>query len=157
MSLELVRVDDRLIHGQVVVGWGQVLNPDLFVIVDDDVAQNEWEQEIYRMGVLATQEVEFTSVSDAAESVERWANSSCRTIVLVSDIDSLTRLCEAAPTIRQVNLGGVHHERDRRLHLPYLFLDDMEVDQLLALAQRGLEISAQDLPTAARVNLEDLL
>ena len=130
MSLELVRVDDRLIHGQVVVGWGQVLNPDLFVIVDDDVAQNEWEQEIYRMGVLTTQEVEFTS---------------------------LTRLCEAAPTIRQVNLGGVHHERDRRLHLPYLFLDDTEVDQLLALAERGLEISAQDLPTAARVNLEDLL
>lgn len=109
------------------------------------------------MGVLATQEVEFTSVSDAAESVERWANSSCRTIVLVSDIDSLTRLCEAAPTIRRVNLGGVHHERDRRLHLPYLFLDDREVDQLRALAERGLEISAQDLPTAARVNLEDLL
>lgn len=157
MSLELVRVDDRLIHGQVVVGWGQVLNPDLFVIVDDDIAQNEWEQEIYRMGVLATQEVEFKSVCDAAESVERWANSSRRTIVLVSDIDSLTRLCEAAPTIRRVNLGGVHCERNRRHRLPYLFLDDGEVDQLHALAKRGLEISAQDLPTAACVNLEDLI
>ena len=109
------------------------------------------------MGVLATQEVEFRSVSDAAESVDRWANSSCRTVLLVSDIASLTRLCVAAPTIRRVNLGGVHYERNRRHHLPYLFLDDMEVDQLHALAERGLEISAQYLPTAACIDLEDLI
>ncbi len=44
MSLDLVRVDDRLIHGQVVVGWGRELKPDLVVLVDDEVAANEWEQ-----------------------------------------------------------------------------------------------------------------
>ena len=95
MSLELVRVDDRLIHGQVVVGWGQVINPDLFVIVDDEVAQHEWEQDIYRLGVPAAQEVEFTSVSEAAESVERWANSSRRTTTTVSQPHS-----SPLPTIR---------------------------------------------------------
>ena len=157
MSLELVRVDDRLIHGQVVVGWGFALHPDLFVIANDDLAANEWEQELYSMGVPATAEVEFVSIEDAGRSVERWANSSRRTILLVSDIDSLTRLCEAAPTIRSVNLGGVHQEENRRSRLPYLFLNDTEVDQLRTLAARGLQISAQDLPNAACIGLKDLI
>jgi PTS system mannose-specific IIB component/fructoselysine and glucoselysine-specific PTS system IIB component len=157
MSLDLVRVDDRLIHGQVVVGWGRELQPDLVVLADDEVAASEWEQELYSMGAPDDMKVEFTTVEDAARSVDRWANSDWKTMILVSDIDSLTRLCTGAPSIRKVNLGGVHNEGDRRQHLPYLFLSDAEVVQLRDLATRGIHITAQDLPTAAPVALADIL
>jgi len=157
MSLDLVRVDDRLIHGQVVVGWGRELQPDLVVLADDEVAASEWEQELYCMGAPEGMKVEFTTVEDAASSVDRWANSDCKTMILVSDIDSLARLCAGAPSIRKVNLGGVHNEGDRRQHLPYLFLSDAEVVQLRDLATRGIHITAQDLPTATPVALADIL
>jgi mannose/fructose/N-acetylgalactosamine-specific phosphotransferase system component IIB len=42
MTLELYRIDDRLIHGQVVVGWGQPLDIGFIVLVDDLVADAEW-------------------------------------------------------------------------------------------------------------------
>ena len=51
VAIELYRIDDRLIHGQVVVGWGQPLDLGFIVLVDDEVAGSEWEQELYRMGV----------------------------------------------------------------------------------------------------------
>ena len=51
MPIELYRIDDRLIHGQVVVGWGQPLSLRFIVLVDDEVASSDWEQELYRMGV----------------------------------------------------------------------------------------------------------
>ena len=44
MSIALFRIDDRLIHGQVVVGWGQPLELRFIVLVDDEVAGSEWEQ-----------------------------------------------------------------------------------------------------------------
>ncbi len=44
MSVVLYRVDDRLIHGQVVVGWGQRLGVGFIVLVDDGVQANDWEQ-----------------------------------------------------------------------------------------------------------------
>ena len=47
MPIALYRIDDRLIHGQVVVGWGQPLELRFIVLVDDDVAASEWEQELY--------------------------------------------------------------------------------------------------------------
>ncbi|MCH6547189.1 MAG: PTS sugar transporter subunit IIB, partial [Gemmatimonadetes bacterium] len=57
--MELVRVDDRLIHGQVVVGWGRELQPDLVVLANDEVAANDWEQELYRLGVPERIDVKF--------------------------------------------------------------------------------------------------
>ena len=157
MSLDLVRVDDRLIHGQVVVGWGRELKPDLLVLADDDVATSDWEQDLYRVGVPEGMDVEFVSVAAAARSIDGWANGTKRTIVLVSNIDSLTRLCEAAPAIRRVNLGGVHYQGERHQCLGYLFLDDTETEQLRALAGRGIEITAQDLPTTTPIALAELL
>jgi PTS system mannose-specific IIB component/fructoselysine and glucoselysine-specific PTS system IIB component len=157
MSLDLVRVDDRLIHGQVVVGWGREIKPDLVVLADDEIAANEWEQKLYALGVPSGMKVEFTTVKGAVRSVDTWARDSCRTILIVSDIDSLQRLCNGAPTIRKVNLGGVHNDGDRQQHLPYLFLSEAEVGQLRLLATRGVEITAQDLPNSAPVTLEDLL
>ena len=157
MSLDLVRVDDRLIHGQVVVGWGRELQPGLVVLADDEVAANEWEQKLYALGVPCGMKVEFTTVAEAASSVDMWAHDSCKTIIIVSDIDSLQRLCNDAPIIRKVNLGGVHSDGDRQQYLPYLFLSEAEVGQLRLLATRGIEITAQDLPNSAPVTLEDLL
>ena len=67
--LLLCRVDDRLIHGQVVLGWGRPLGLDRIVLVDDEVAANEWEQELYRMAVPAGIEVIFASVAGAAKEL----------------------------------------------------------------------------------------
>ena len=157
MSLDLVRVDDRLLHGQVVVGWGRELKPDLLVLADDDVAANDWEQDLYRTGVPEGMEVEFLSVAAGAQAIDGWANSSKRTIVLVSNIDSLVRLCEAAPAIRRVNLGGVHNQGGRHQCLRYIFLDDTETEQLRKLLDRGIEITAQVLPNARPIAIAELL
>lgn len=157
MSLILVRVDDRLIHGQVVVGWGQALGPDRIVLADDEIAESDWERELYRAGVPADLDVEFTTIAEAADRIDELIGSSARTVLLVADVQSLIRLCEAAPQIQEVNLGGVHMDGGRVRKLPYLFLSETEVGQLRALRDRGVTITAQDLPTTPRVPLEKLI
>ena len=69
MPIALYRIDDRLIHGQVVVGWGQPLGLGFIVLVDDEVASSEWEQELYRMGVPPEMSVQFSTVDDAAANL----------------------------------------------------------------------------------------
>src|SRR6188474_3669895 len=72
VALELYRIDDRLIHGQVVVGWGQPLDLRFVVLVDDEVAGSDWEQELYRMGVPQDMEVYFDTVQSAAANLQRY-------------------------------------------------------------------------------------
>ena len=157
MALELYRIDDRLIHGQVVVGWGQPLDLRFIVLVDDEVAASDWEQELYRMGVPPDMEVYFDTVTGAAENLSRYKDDERRGLLLTGDIDTMTRLVDATGDIRRVNVGGIHHKPGRTQRLRYVFLNPAEESQLRALESRGLEVSAQDVPAARPVPLNELL
>lgn len=157
MALELYRIDDRLIHGQVVVGWGQPLDLNFIVLVDDEVAGSEWEQELYRMGVPPEMEVYFDSVESAAERLPSYVSDGRKGLLLTGDIDTMLRLVERAGTIEAVNLGGIHHRNGRVQRLRYLFLSLEEEAALKSLASKGIAVTAQDVPAARPIPLKDVL
>ena len=157
MAIELYRIDDRLIHGQVVVGWGQPLDVGFIALVDDEVASSEWEQELYRMGVPPQMDVYFASVVNAATELERWRADQRPGILLTGDIETMRRLVERTNGICAVNLGGIHHRPGRMQRLRYVYLSPQEEDQLRGLAARGVAITAQDVPSARPISLDDLL
>jgi mannose/fructose/N-acetylgalactosamine-specific phosphotransferase system component IIB len=157
MPIVLFRVDERLIHGQVVVGWGGPMHADRIVVVDDDLAASAWEQELYCLGVPPEIEARFASVADARSHFALWAGDGHRTIVLVRDVSTARRMADDG-LLRglEVNLGGVHHAAGRTALLPYLHLTPGEMDALREIGASGAEVSARDLPGARRVPLEEL-
>ena len=156
MSIALVRLDDRLIHGQVVVGWGQPLNAGFIVLVDDEVRASDWEQDLYRMGVPSHIEVMFASVAEAARRFPEWEGDSRVGIVLAGDVRTITALV-ATGRVASVNIGGVHHRPGRTERLRYVYLTDAEAEQLRRLASDGVHVTAQDVPTARAVPLMEFL
>ncbi len=156
MAVDLFRIDDRLIHGQVVVGWGQPLDLAFFVLVDDDVAASDWEQDLYRMGVPPEMELHFRSVEQAAADLAEFVARPEHGMVLTSDIGTMQRLADAA-SVPRVNVGGIHHRLGRNPKLRYVFLTPDEESALRALAARGIEVTAQDVPSATPVSLDALL
>ena len=157
MAIELFRIDDRLIHGQVVVGWGQPLDLTFIVLVDDEVATSEWEQELYRMGVPPEMEVHFDTVESAAAKLPDYQRDERRGALLTGDIATMTRLVELTGAIARVNLGGIHHRTGRTQRLRYIFLAPDEEQSLRALAARGVDVSAQDVPAARPLALQEVL
>ena len=157
MAIDLYRIDDRLIHGQVVVGWGQPLNLGFIALVDDEVAGSEWEQELYRMGVPPDMDVYFATPDDASRLLDQWNADQRPGILLTGDIDTMRRLIELRPTIKTVNLGRIHHRAGRTLKLRYVYLSPQEEEALRALERTGVVVTAQDVPSARAVPLEDVL
>ncbi len=184
----LMRIDDRLIHGQVVVGWGQPLDLQFIVLVDDDVAESDWEQELYRLGVPPDMTVFFHSVESAAKELSGYELDVRRGIVLTGSIATMKRLVAACNgvalstrssfaevtsggasagtggasvikdgRVRSVNIGGVHHAPDRIARLRYVFLTEAEEELLRSIEAMGVEVSAQDVPSARPVPLSELL
>ena len=157
MSLKLVRLDDRLIHGQVVVGWGNALGAEQILLIDDHVAEAQWERDLYRLGVPENVEVTFASVADAPAELDEIVKSDKRVIVVIADVDSLIRVCHASSAVRRVNIGGLHDREGRRRRLPYVFLSDLEGEDLKMLAAEGVELTARDVPSAKAVPLSEIL
>jgi PTS system mannose-specific IIB component/fructoselysine and glucoselysine-specific PTS system IIB component len=157
MPIVLFRVDERLIHGQVVVGWGGPLHADRMVVVDDELAASPWEQELYCLGVPSEIEAQFRTVDQARGELEGWKSDPKRTIVLVRDVAAARRVAEdGALAGEEVNLGGIHHAEGRSQVLPYLHLRADERAALHEIASLGARVAARDLPAARRVPLDEL-
>jgi mannose/fructose/N-acetylgalactosamine-specific phosphotransferase system component IIB len=154
VSVVLFRIDDRLIHGQVVVGWGQATQAGFIVLVDDEVRMSDWEQELYRMGVPPSVDVEFASLAEAIERVPAWEADARKGIVLTGDIETMAALCAGAPSVRTVNVGGIHFRAGRTERLRYVYLTDEEAARLRRLAASGVAVTAQDVPTVSPVPLD---
>lgn len=156
MTIELYRIDDRLIHGQVVVGWGQPLDITFIVLVDDTVATSDWEQELYRMGVPPEMDVYFHTADDAIGAIPRYRDDLRRGLLLTGDIATMRRLVDAAG-VTAVNIGGIHSGAGRTQRLRYVFLSPAEENGLRELAARGAIVTAQDVPGARPLPLADIL
>jgi mannose/fructose/N-acetylgalactosamine-specific phosphotransferase system component IIB len=157
VTIELYRIDDRLLHGQVVVGWGQPLNVGFIALVDDDVAGSDWEKELYRMGVPPGVDVFFASVEEAAGRMAEWRSEQRPGILLTGDVETMVRLVNASPDIPAVNVGGIHHRAGRLERLRYVYLTPDEESGLRSLQAAGVVVTAQDVPSARPLPLRDLL
>lgn len=154
MTLVLCRVDDRLVHGQVVIGWGRPLGAQFIVLVDDGVRASTWEQDLYRMAVPEGVEVVFAGTNEAASMLTGWASDPRPGILLTGDLATMATLHAAAPRIvHRINLGGIHHRADRHERLRYLYLSPDEETLLATLRRADAEITAQDLPTTPPVDI----
>ncbi len=158
MPIALYRIDDRLIHGQVVVGWGQPLDLGFIVLVDDVVAESDWEQELYRLGVPPSMDVYFESTRDAARGLATYVSDRRTGMVLTETVETMLELARTAVIpITAVNVGGIHHREDRTQKLRYVFLNKPEEQALREMAELGVVVTAQDVPSATSHSLDALL
>lgn len=158
MSIVLFRVDERLIHGQVVVGWGTQLHPQRIIVVDDELAASRWEQDLYCLGLPSEVSTRFVSVDEARAAVGDWLTDAPVTIVLTRDVITMRRLAAGGLLQGQeINIGGIHFAPGRHALLPYVYLSDEEAREVRELASQGVTVSARDLPGSRRVELTQLL
>ena len=150
----LARIDDRLIHGQVVVGCCEPLGAKGIVLVDDEVAQDTLQQKLYRAAAPPSVEVHFVAVDDARELVQELAAAGLleQTLVVVARGRTMDRLREAGVGFRRVQLGGAHALEGAREIAPGFFLDDDDRRALRALMDSGVEVFIQ--PVAASASRE---
>jgi len=152
LPILLYRIDERLIHGQVVIGWGNQLRPNRYIVVDDELVDSAWEQDLYRLG-SGDADVVFAGVAEARTSLPEWRDAPARSILLTRNIATMRRLADGGLLEGEsVNLGGVHHGPGREEVLEYVHLNQDEMSDLEAMAEAGVEIVARDLPDAHRVS-----
>jgi mannose/fructose/N-acetylgalactosamine-specific phosphotransferase system component IIB len=158
MPIVLLRVDERLIHGQVVVGWGEHIHMDRIAVVDDEISASPWEQELYCLGVPPSVDAQFATVDEARQQLPRWREDPHRMTVLLRDCQTLERLADGG-TLKgmEVNLGGLHFAPGRERVLPYLFLSKADRESLKHVAEEGASVTARDLPASRPVPLTSLV
>jgi len=157
MNVQLFRIDDRLIHGQVVIGWVAFLNSHQILLCDDAVYENNWEKELYLSIVPENIKTLVLDVNQTAQLLSDPQNDLSRTIILVNSPLIVEKLLNLGVQLSKINIGGIHFREGREKYLPYLYLSKTELESLQASMQKGTHFDCQDMPQSKAIPLEKLL
>jgi len=156
MPIILYRVDERLIHGQVVVGWGKSLKIERIVLANDQVAANPWERELYLACLPPEIKTTIFSVNDVATRILENGYEGEKTLILVDSPFDILRILEKGVKISLVNVGGVHFKSGRNKILSYLYLSAEEISAFKKIIASGIRCECQDVPLAEKYDLATL-
>lgn len=154
----LVRIDDRLLHGQVVVNWVRTLRPRRIAIVDDDLAANRTAVSLLETACPADLALWVGTVGEAVPAlVQPSPVPPADTMVLLRSPARARALYEAGVRYEALNLGCLGVEAGRTRVHRQVSLSPEEMEALQYLASVGVVVSVQALPSDRAVSLATLL
>ncbi|MCR4296918.1 MAG: PTS sugar transporter subunit IIB [Elusimicrobia bacterium] len=153
MGINLLRVDDRLIHGQVVEGWVPFLKVDLVIVVSDAAAADEIQTALMKMALPPSVGLLVLRVDEAAASLKSPQLAERSALVLVPGPAEALALVEKGLKIERVNVGGLHYTVGKVQLGRALFLDEKDRLALRALAAKGVRLEGRALPGDAEEDL----
>jgi mannose/fructose/N-acetylgalactosamine-specific phosphotransferase system component IIB len=156
MTWILHRVDDRLIHGQVLIAYGARLEPQRIWVADDAAASSPWERSLL-LSAAPGIEVHVVSLMEAAAAYAGEAAAEGGAFLLVRDLPAALTLVEAGATPPSFNLGGLHYAPGKSKVNEYIYLDDRDRDAARALLERGIALEVQDVPATRAQSLRALI
>lgn len=155
MSWILVRVDDRLIHGQVVIAWGGRMRPARIWVADDAIAASEWERDLL-VSAAPDADVRVAGIAAAAAAWGEEEAAPGGAFLLVRDLSGALALHQAGARFERLNLGGLHYAPGKTKVNEYVYLDERDRDAARRLSARGVTLEVQDVPAARPLPLASL-
>lgn len=157
MDVQLFRIDDRLIHGQVVLGWAKPLKSERIILCDDEVSKSDWETELYSTCVPDHLKALVCNVEETTSLLAKNVDSENKTIVLVKEPRVVMDIVNKGYVPGTINLGGLHFSDHRKKYLSYIYLNEEEIKQLHWLLDKGIRIYCQDVPTSKALDVMDVI
>jgi len=155
MPISLSRIDDRLIHGQGVVGWCQKLRPDRIVLANDDIAADPWQSRVYGSSVPREISVSILGIKGAAGKLAVDGEFHDENVVLlVSSPLDMDQIINAGANVDEVNVGGVHFSGGKVEMLPFVYVDRGDLMAMKSILDRGVTLLAQQVPGGRHYHLD---
>jgi fructose PTS system EIIB component len=150
------RIDDRLIHGQVVEGWVNFLKATAILVADDRVAANALQRSIMEISAPQGLDVFIGTVEDVCGRLRTPASVNERAILLFSTPADVLRAIKLGLDCRALNIGGMHYVPGKRKLIDVLAVDDKDLEALKEIAARGIKVEIQAVPNQKSLTLEKL-
>ncbi len=152
MGIKIVRIDDRLIHGQIVQGWLKTIDVDTILIVSDEVANDEMQKILLSMAVPSSVKLVIKNIKDATYEITNEVYDNDKLMILFSNPQDIVRMIDNGVKFQSVNIGGMHYAHGKKQLLTNLSVDKNDVVAFLKLIENGIELETRALPQDERYN-----
>ncbi|BDR60124.1 PTS sugar transporter subunit IIB [Lactobacillus xylocopicola] len=149
--IKLVRVDHRLVHGQVAVSWFNSLDVNTIFVVNDDVAKDDFRKSAIRLAKPENAKLVMKSVADSIKAINSGVTDKYKMLVVVESVaDAVKLLKGTTDEIKGINLGGTKPREGTKNYSKTINLTAAEANQLAELQETGVDVWIQQVPSEER-------
>lgn len=145
--IRLFRIDHRLLHGQVAFSWTRSIGADCILVADDEAATDKLKMSTLRLAKPQGIKLVIKSIEDSIKAIKSGVTDKYNLFIVTGSVADAKKICDAIPEINSVNLGGIKNRLGTRQVDQAIFLLPEEEEMLHELADRGIELGIQQVPT----------
>lgn len=156
-KLELVRVDFRMIHGQVMVKWIKNVGASKIVAVNDAIAEDPFLGDIYRMSAPIGIDIETLTRDDSLKECSQYSGSGEKVLVLFKSVEDVYYCFKNGFPLTQVQIGGLGSGPDRVNVFGAVTLNAADAKMLKEMQEADIEVTFQTVPDESKASLDKVL
>lgn len=155
--VELCRIDDRMLHGQVAVTWVNQVAPEAILIANDEAATNEMSKLAFKMAKPSGVKLAIKTLAEAAVLLNDPRTKKTRIFLIVRTVqDALALVRTTGKQINTVNIGGVKKKEGSRQVAPNVHMDERDIAALQELNTLVNNVEIQMVPSESKTDVKRL-
>ena len=151
--IKLVRVDHRLLHGQVAFSWTNGVGADCILVASDMVVNDEVWKTTLRLGKPSGVKLVMKNMEDSIKAINSGVTDKYKLIIVVQSIEEAKQLADGCPTITSINLGNTKESKTTTQISKQIFLEEEEKKILKELMDRGVECEIRALADLSLIHI----
>lgn len=156
--IKLVRVDHRLLHGQVAMAWTQSLDVDCMLIANDAIMKDEIRKTTLKLAKPNGVKLVMKNIEDSITALNSGVTDKYKLFIVVESIEDARRLAVSCRNIREINLGGLkpREEAVKKLYktIPVSAQDEVLLRELI---EAGTRIEIRQVPGDAKIEVKEII
>ena len=141
------RIDNRLVHGQVIEGWLPYLDIAELVVINDRLASDALQQQIMQLAIPGRIRVHFIALQHVKALYDALESGVENVLYLLADCRDVTRLIAEGVPVAALNVGNMHYCHDKRQICTHVAVSEEDLQCLRGLRERGTTLDFRSVPT----------
>lgn len=154
--IKMIRVDYRLLHGQVAFSWTSMLGADCLLLVSDTVKSDPLRMQTLKLAKPEGVKVVVKDSKEAVEALQSGVTDRYQLFIICETIELASKIAEAVK-VKSINLGNVPFEEGKKQVSKSVFLNEKEENRLKEMLKDGYELFIQMVPTEKKISCQSIL
>ena len=152
--IKLLRVDYRLIHGQITTSWVGQLGCDCILIANDKVPGDILRKNALKLAKPPETKLVMKTEEDSIEAINSGVTDKYKLFVIVENVQDARRMVEGCPVFERVNLGNIRMYAGAKQLGTTVFVSEKDMEDIRAMQEKGVSVDVQSIPRDKRTEVK---
>lgn len=155
--IKFIRIDHRLLHGQVVFSWSKSLQINRILVVNDEAANDEFKKISLELSKPQGIKLNIFTVENTLTKISKIEALSENIMMIFGNTKDVRQFCESYSNVKEINYGGIIKKEGSKQFSNAIFLTENEIEDAKVLKSMGIKQFMQQVPTSKKEDLNTMI